>query len=137
MNDEEILIDEAGEEAIPVKDKRRFNADGERQVEDKIPAEPVKSAYETALGRSVPLKEKPGFYFQRQCWISADPDEKALAYLIEYIGVDKFFWATDYPHDDHTQGYIQALEQLVAPLSERARHGLLGENVARVYGLAG
>jgi uncharacterized protein len=93
------------------------------------------AAYETALGRSVPLKEKPSFYFQRQCWISADPDEKALAYLIEYIGADKFFWATDYPHDDHTQGYIQALEHLVAPLSEGARRGLLGENVTRVYGL--
>jgi predicted TIM-barrel fold metal-dependent hydrolase len=93
------------------------------------------AAYETALGRSVPLKEKPSFYFQRQCWISADPDERALAYLIEYIGADKFFWATDYPHDDHTQGYIQALEHLVAPLSEGARSGILGENVARVYGL--
>jgi predicted TIM-barrel fold metal-dependent hydrolase len=45
------------------------------------------------------------------------------------------FWATDYPHDDHTQGYIQALEQLVAPLSEQARRGILGENVTRVYGL--
>jgi predicted TIM-barrel fold metal-dependent hydrolase len=83
----------------------------------------------------VPLKEKPSFYFRRQCWISADPDEKALAYLIEYIGADKFFWATDYPHDDHTQGYIQALEQLVAPLSERARRGILGDNVAQVYNL--
>lgn len=93
------------------------------------------AAYETALGPSVPLKEKPSFYFQRQCWISADPDEKALAYLIDYIGPDKFFWATDYPHDDHTQGYIAALENLVAPLSERARRGILGENVARVYGL--
>ena len=93
------------------------------------------AAYATALGRSVPLKETPSFYFQRQCWISADPDEKALSYLIEHIGADKFFWATDYPHDDHTQGYIQALEQLVAPLSEQARRGILGENVSRVYGL--
>lgn len=58
-------------------------------------------------------------------------------YRIEHVGRDKFFWATDYPHDDHTQGYIQALEQLVAPLSERARRGILGENVSRVYGLHG
>jgi predicted TIM-barrel fold metal-dependent hydrolase len=83
----------------------------------------------------VPLKEKPRYYFQRQCWISADPDEVALAYIIEHVGKDKFFWATDYPHDDHTQGYIAALEQLVARLSEPARRGILGENAAQAYGL--
>jgi predicted TIM-barrel fold metal-dependent hydrolase len=93
------------------------------------------AAYDTSLGRSVPLKEKPSFYFQRQCWISADPDERSLAYLIDFLGPDKFFWATDYPHDDHTQGYIKELENLVAPLSDRARRGILGDNVARVYGI--
>ena len=94
------------------------------------------AAYETPLGRSVPLKEKPSFYFQRQCWISADPDEKALRYIIDYVGPDKFFWASDFPHDDHTRDYIAALEELIAPLSEEARRGILGENVARVYGLS-
>jgi predicted TIM-barrel fold metal-dependent hydrolase len=64
------------------------------------------AAWETALGNSVPLQERPSFYFQRQCWISADPDETALAHIIEHVGKDKFFWATDFPHDDHTQGYI-------------------------------
>jgi uncharacterized protein len=93
------------------------------------------AAYETPLGRSVPLKEKPSYYFQRQCWISADPDERALPYLIEFLGPDKFFWATDYPHDDHTLGYIKELDTLVAPLSDRTRRGILGENVARVYAL--
>ncbi len=93
------------------------------------------AAYITALGKSVPLKEKPSFYFQRQCWISADPDETALAHIIEHVGREKFFWATDYPHDDHTQGYMAALDNLVVQLSEPARRGILGENVARVYGL--
>jgi predicted TIM-barrel fold metal-dependent hydrolase len=95
----------------------------------------MNAAYKTALGRSVPLKEKPSFYFQRQCWISADPDETALAHIIEHVGKDKFFWATDYPHDDHTQGYIAALDHLASQLSESARRGILGENAARVYGL--
>ncbi|MGH7966167.1 MAG: amidohydrolase family protein, partial [Candidatus Binatia bacterium] len=93
------------------------------------------AAYMTALGKSVPLREKPSFYFQRQCWISADPDETALAHIIEHVGKDKFFWATDYPHDDHTQGYIAALDILAAQLSESARRGILGDNVAQVYGL--
>ena len=49
MNDEEILIDDAVEGKIPVKDKRRFNADGEMVIEDEKPAEPVRSTTEIAL----------------------------------------------------------------------------------------
>jgi predicted TIM-barrel fold metal-dependent hydrolase len=54
---------------------------------------------------------------------------------MEYVGYDKFFWASDFPHDDHTRDYMGALAQLVAPLSADAQRGLLGDNVARVYGL--
>jgi uncharacterized protein len=93
------------------------------------------AAFDTPLRQSVPLKEKPSFYFQRQCWISADPDEKVLSYIIDYVGADKFFWATDFPHDDHIRDYLPALERLIAPMSEQARRGILGDNVARVYGL--
>lgn len=93
------------------------------------------AAYKTALGDSVPLKELPSFYFQRQCWISADPDEKSVRYMMEYIGSDKFFWASDFPHDDHTCDYIKDLSELVAPMPEENRQNFLGANVARVYGL--
>ena len=49
MNDQEINTDEFGDEAIPVNDKRRFNADGEMIADQEIPAEPVRSALEMAL----------------------------------------------------------------------------------------
>ncbi len=93
------------------------------------------AAYGTSLGDTVPLKEKPSFYFKRQCWISGDPDETALALVVEHVGNDRFFWATDYPHFDHPGNYLEALENLVAPLSESARNNLLGDSVARVYGI--
>jgi uncharacterized protein len=93
------------------------------------------TTYETALGKSVPLKEKPSFYFKRQCWISGDPDEKALACIVEHVGNDKFFWATDFPHFDHPGNYLEALSNLVSPLSETARKNLLGDSVAKVYEL--
>lgn len=93
------------------------------------------TTYETALGKSVPLKEKPSFYFKRQCWISGDPDEKALARIIEYVGNDKFFWATDFPHFDHPGNYLEALNNLVSTLPDGARKNLLGDSVAKVYGL--
>ena len=93
------------------------------------------TTYETSLGDSVPLKEKPSVYFKRQCWISGDPDERALAHIIDYVGQDRFFWATDYPHFDHPGNYMEELQELVAPLSDTARHNLLGDSAARVYGI--
>ena len=93
------------------------------------------TTYETSLGDSVPLKEKPSVYFKRQCWISGDPDERALAHIINYVGEDRFFWATDYPHFDHPGNYMEELQELVAPLSDTARRNILGDSAARVYGI--
>ena len=93
------------------------------------------TTFDTTLGDSVPLKEKPSTYFKRQCWISGDPDERALAHIVDYVGRDRFFWATDYPHFDHPSNYMEELEELVAPLSEQSRNNLLGDSVASVYKL--
>ena len=93
------------------------------------------TTYATSLGDNVPLKEKPSVYFKKQCWISGDPDERALAHIIDYVGDDRFFWATDYPHFDHPGNYMEELEELVAPLSEKARNNILGESAAAVYGV--
>lgn len=56
MNEKEVVIDEnaeTGEEKIPVNDKRRFNADGERVADDPAPSEPVISAREIVLEASL------------------------------------------------------------------------------------
>ena len=81
------------------------------------------------------LKEKPSFYFKRQCFISADPDERTLAAMSQLIGADKFFWATDYPHPDHPGNYLEELQGMVAEMTPPARNGILGENVSRAYKL--
>ena len=92
------------------------------------------AVYETLVGRAMPLRHKPSEYFQRQCWVSADPDEHALPAMVELCGADKFFWASDFPHPDHTGGYIEELEEMAAKLREAARRKVLGDNVMRVYG---
>ena len=56
------------------------------------------AVYDSPLGDTVRLKEKPSTYFCRQCWISGDPDEKAFGYIVDFVGADKFFWASDFPH---------------------------------------
>lgn len=89
----------------------------------------------TSVGGSVLLEEPPSFYFKRQCYISADPDERTIAGLTKMVGEDKFFWATDYPHPDHPSDYIEQLRGLVEGMTPTARCGILGENVARAYNL--
>jgi predicted TIM-barrel fold metal-dependent hydrolase len=87
------------------------------------------------LGRAVPLKEKPSTYFRRQCWISCDPDEHTIPALMDLYGQDRFFWASDFPHPDHTGDYIAELDELATRLSPGARSKLLGDNVRRCFGL--
>ncbi len=88
------------------------------------------------LGRAVPLKEKPSVYFRRQCWISCDPDERTIPALMDLYGADRFLWASDFPHPDHTGDYIEELEELADKLSPSARPKLLGDNVRHCYGIA-
>ena len=93
------------------------------------------TTFGTPLGDSVPLKEKPSAYFRRQCWISGDPDERALALIIDHVGNDRFFWATDYPHFDHPGNYIEELEGLVRGLPETTRNNVLGDACCTAYGI--
>ena len=90
----------------------------------------------TFLGEGVPLAEKPSVYFRRQCWISCDPDERTIPALTELLGADRFFWASDFPHPDHTGNYLAELEELAGKLDGPARRRFLGDNVRDVYGIA-
>lgn len=93
------------------------------------------AVWEGPLKATTQLRHRPSEYFARNCWISADPDERALAHIIEHVGADKFFWASDFPHPDHTDEYIDALKGLLAPCSESTRQMVLCENVSTVYRL--
>jgi predicted TIM-barrel fold metal-dependent hydrolase len=87
-----------------------------------------------ALRLTMPLRELPSTYVRRQVWISADPDERALAATVGYVGGDRFLWASDYPHSDHTGGYIDDVHELARLLpGDGARRALLGESAARLY----
>ncbi len=49
MTEEEIILDEFGEEKIPVNDRRRFNADGEMVSDDEKSGKPLRTVAEIAL----------------------------------------------------------------------------------------
>ena len=81
------------------------------------------------------LKNPPSSYFQSNCWISADPDERSVSQIIEHVGADKFFWASDFPHPDHTGDYMDGLKEMLAPLSFDAQKKVMTQNVTEVYKL--
>ncbi len=89
----------------------------------------------TTIAQNVRLKEKPSYYFRERCFISADPDERTIAAMMQHVGENKFFWASDYPHPDHPGNYLEELAGMVKPMTESGRRGILGENVARAYNL--
>jgi predicted TIM-barrel fold metal-dependent hydrolase len=46
------------------------------------------------------MRMTPSEYFQRQCWVSCEPDERELPHAIEVLGAEKIVFATDYHHFD-------------------------------------
>ena len=82
------------------------------------------------------FKLRPSEYFQRQCWISFEPDEKLIPHVIKQVGADKFFWASDFPHHDGYPGIVNMIKKAIKPLPEDDQQKVLGENAMTVYGLS-
>jgi predicted TIM-barrel fold metal-dependent hydrolase len=83
-------------------------------------------------------KTPPSEVFRRQCYISFDPDEEALAYTANsrYVGADRIIWASDYPHPDaKIPGVVRELEEATESLTDDHRRLIFGDNAARLYGL--
>jgi len=78
----------------------------------------------------------PSELFARQCVISFDPDEVALAFTAEHLGADKVLWASDYPHPDaKIPGVVKELEETVATLPPESQAEVLGRSARRFYRL--
>ena len=89
----------------------------------------------TFIGERVPLKHKPSDYFRSQIWISCDPDERTIPSLADRFGVDRFLWASDFPHADHTPEYIHDLNELVGSFRPEDRPKFIGGNARTLFGL--
>ena len=81
------------------------------------------------------LSMKPTEYFKRQCWISFEPSEEMMPETMDFIGVDKFMWAADYPHTDSVADPVRLLTKMLAPLSQEDRWKVLGDTAVDLYGL--
>ena len=89
----------------------------------------------TFIGARVPLADKPSDYFRERVWISCDPDERTIPALAERFG-DRFMWASDFPHADHTPEYIDDLDELASAFPEAVRARFLGDNARELFRIA-
>lgn len=96
--------------------------------------ERMDSKYKVGKGFSS-MKEPPSFYFDRQCYISVDPDEKTTPAMVKLLGAEHFVWASDFPHEDAEYGPVEELKEHIGSLSDSAQNKILGENAVKVYDL--
>jgi uncharacterized protein len=89
----------------------------------------------TFIGSRVPLQHKPSDYFRERVWVSCDPDERSIPPLAERFG-NRFMWASDFPHADHTPDYIPDLQEMAVSFPEDGRRLLLGDTCRELYKIA-
>jgi predicted TIM-barrel fold metal-dependent hydrolase len=88
----------------------------------------------TFIGHRVPLEHKPSDYFRERVWISCDPDERTIPALVERFG-NRFLWASDFPHADHTPEYVLDLDALAGSFSDEDRAAFLGQNARELFAI--
>jgi predicted TIM-barrel fold metal-dependent hydrolase len=75
-------------------------------------------------------------YFHQNVWLGVSFPKVADAEAARTtLGIDKFMWGSDYPHDEGTYPYTTlALRQVFHDWPEQALRKVLAENAAGVYG---
>ena len=73
-------------------------------------------------------------YFQQNCWIGVSQPGPADAAARHELGIDRFMWGSDYPHDEGTYPYTREhLRQLFHDTDRDELQQLLAGNAARLY----
>jgi uncharacterized protein len=83
------------------------------------------------------LKMAPVEYFQRQCFISADPDDPGIKQVIDTIGDDNVVVATDFGHPEGRH-YSRAVDEVMglAGVSEASKRKIMWDNALKLYPIA-
>ncbi len=81
------------------------------------------------------LQMVPSEYFKQQCYISVEPDEETVKYVIDYMGSERIVFSTDYPHGDSK--FPNAVERfLQLSIAEEDKRKILWDNCASYYEMA-
>lgn len=81
------------------------------------------------------LSMTPTELFQRQCFVSADAEEKnVVAAFVDSLGAENIGWTTDFPHPDHEWTGMVSLFRGRTDLTEDAKKKIFGESAAKFWG---
>jgi predicted TIM-barrel fold metal-dependent hydrolase len=53
--------------------------------------------------------------------------------MADLFGADRFMWASDFPHADHTPEYIHDLDELAGMFPDETRRRFLGDNCRELF----
>jgi uncharacterized protein len=87
------------------------------------------------MGHTTRMKRPASEYFERNIWVSADPEERTLPYMIELLGDHKFFIGSDYPHAEGFTRPVAKARLALKRLPEASVDKILGANAARFFGI--
>ena len=74
-------------------------------------------------------------YFHQNCWMGVSQPGQADAAARDIIGIDRFMWGSDYPHDEGTYPFTREhLRQIFHDVDEPTMRKILAENCANLYG---
>jgi predicted TIM-barrel fold metal-dependent hydrolase len=82
---------------------------------------------------ATPLKLKPSEYIQRNCYFSAEPEERTIGAMLDLVGEDRILWGSDFPHIDSTLDAPELISAAIADLSPIRQQAVLGKNAARLF----
>jgi predicted TIM-barrel fold metal-dependent hydrolase len=73
-------------------------------------------------------------YFSRNCWVAVSQPKAPDVAAILQLGLDRFMWGSDYPHDEGTAPFTREhLRQLFHAWPQADLENFLGRTVADVY----
>jgi predicted TIM-barrel fold metal-dependent hydrolase len=83
----------------------------------------------------VALPEPPSAYIRRNCCFVAEPEERTIGAMLDFVGEDRILWGSDYPHIDSTLDAPRLIRESIAGLPAARQRAVLGGNAAAVFGL--
>jgi predicted TIM-barrel fold metal-dependent hydrolase len=74
-------------------------------------------------------------YFRQNCWMGVSQPGPDDAAAVHEIGLDRFMWGSDYPHNEGTGPFTREhLRQRFCDAPEAEMRKILAENAAELYG---
>lgn len=86
----------------------------------------------------MPIPRPPSEYLaQGRVWVSCEPDESSLEWVVSRVGAERILYASDYPHwDAEFPESVRKIRDREG-LGAEAKRAILGDNAAELFGLDG